>query len=255
MVTVVVLANPPREGLVLAELADDTALSAADATDLYAALLCDTVVAAEDGGGDLLVNYRPDDLLPAEHRREVDAESAVRATVDRALADPGAVRFEEQVGSTPSTRVGNTVTHLLEEEGASGVIVVDPTAAMLGRTGVDELSMKLRRSEVAVAPSTRGRVAAMGFGGTLDFEDVLAPPTVVTLTERARAADLDVDFGPVEPIVETGADLATLVALVGARARAGRNHPEFTAAAVEERDLTLATMDGGVAVLPSTDRS
>lgn len=255
MATVVVLADPPREGLVLPEVPESSALSAADATDLYAATLRDAVLAAEESGGDLLVNYRPDDLLPERFRREMDSESAVRAAVDRALADPNEVRFEKQVGSTPSARVGNTVTHLLQEEGASGVIVIDPRAPMLDRTGVDELAMKLRRSEVVVSPSTRGRVAAMGFADTLDFEDILEPPALETLTERARAVDLDVDFGPVEPLVEAGTDVASVVSLVQSRVLAGRNHPEFTTEAVDALDLRLTAGDDGVAVAPGTDSS
>lgn len=255
MATVVVLADPAREGLVLPDVPEATPLSVSDATDLYAAFLRDAVAAGEASGGDLLVNYRSDDLLPERFRRDVDPESAIRASVDRALADPEDVRFERQVGSTRSARVGNTVTHLLREEDAPGVVVVDPRAPMLDRVGIDQIAMELRRSDVVVAPSTRGRVAAIGFAETLDFEDALEPPALARLTERARADDLQVEFRPVQPLVETGADLATVLSLVRARETADRKRPAFTARALGELELQRAATEGGASVLGGTDSS
>jgi 2-phospho-L-lactate guanylyltransferase (CobY/MobA/RfbA family) len=255
MAQVVVLADPPREGLVLPEVPETSALTLADATDLYAGFLRDTVVAAEDSGGELLVNYRPDELLPEQFRRDLDSESAMRAAVDSALAAPGEARFEEQVGSTRSARVGNTVTHLLEEEDASSVVVVDPRAPTLGRTGIDEMQMKLRRSDVVVVPSTRGRVAAVGFGAAIDFDEALTAPALTRVVQRALDAGLEANFTAVEPLVETAADLVSVVSLTEARVGAGRSHPEFTAGAVDELELQLGAMDGGVAVLPGTDSS
>lgn len=243
MAQVVVLADPPREGLVLPEVPETSALSAADATRLYQAFLRDAVAAAEGSGGDPLVNYRPEELLAERHRADTDAADAVRSAVEPALTEPDDVRFEPQVGSTRSARVGNTVTHLLEEEDRSGVIVVDPRAPLLARTGIDEMAMKLRRSEVALAPSTRGRVAAMGFSEPVDFEDALAERPLQRLTDRADDAGLDVDFRAVEPLVETGADAGSMLSLVAARVAAGRNRPAFTAAVLDERGLPA---DAGV---------
>jgi 2-phospho-L-lactate guanylyltransferase (CobY/MobA/RfbA family) len=255
MAQVVVLADPPREGLVLPDVPESPAVSPADAATLYTAFLRDTVVAAEDSGQAVLVNVRPDDLLPEAHRRDVDPESAMRATVEEALAAPGEVRFEPQVGSSRSARVGNTVTHLLREEEKDGVIVVDPRAPFFERTGISELAMKLRGSDVVLAPSTRGRVAAMAFSDVVDFENVLAAPTLTRLTDRAVEAGLAVDYTAVQPLVETESDLVSLVSLVRSQATAGRDLPEFTAAAVDELDLRLATMDGRVAAVPGTDSS
>lgn len=248
MATVVVLADPPREGLALPGLVESSPLSSGDAADLYAAMLRDAVVATQDSGGDPLVNYRPDDLLPEAARRDVTAEAAVRAAVDDALTAPDDVRFEEQVGSTRSGRVGNTVTHLLEREGANGVVVVDPAAPLVGRTAVDQAAMKLRSSEVVLAPSTGGRIALAGFTETLDFEDALIPPAVETLTARAGDADVDVDFLPLELTVEAGGDLASLLSLLRARVDAGRHVPTFTAEAVADLGLTVE-VEAGVPVV------
>lgn len=255
MATVVVLADPPREGLVLPRVPETSSLSASDATDLYAAFLRDAVVAAEDSGGDVLVNYRPDDALPESFRRDVDSESAIRAAVDRALSDPQNARFEPQVGSTRSARVGNTVTHILREEGASGVIVVDPRAPMLGRALVDEVALELRRSDAVVVPSTRGRVAAVGFAEPIDFEDALEPPALTGLTERARSDDLSVEFRPVQSLVETGGDLVTVLSLIEAREAAGRKRPQFTAETADQLGLELASAGEGVTVQHGTDSS
>lgn len=247
MATVVVLADPPRNGLVLDRLVETSPLSPDEAVDLYVALLRDAVVAAEESGGEPLVNYRPDELLPEKHRREVETEAAVRVALDGALAEPGEVRFEKQVGSTRAARIGNTVTHLLDEE-EKNAVVVDPAAPLAGRTAIDQAAMKLRSSDVALAPGTAGRVALMAFGAAPDFEAALAPPAVETLTTHAVEADLDVDFLAVQPVVETESDLAELISLLRARAEAGRIVPEFTAEAIAELGLTVATEDGELTV-------
>jgi len=254
MAQVVVLADPPREGLALPAVPETSPLSAAEARQLYAAFVRDAVVAAEGSGGDTLVNYRPDDLLPAGHR-DGDAEADVRALLEEVLAAPEETRFEPQVGTSRSARVGNTVTHLLREEDASGVIVVDPAAPTVGRTGIDEVAMKLRRSDVVVVPATRGRVAALGFAEPVDFEAVLAAPALTRLTDRAVEAGLAVDYTDLLPRVDRGGDLTSLVSLVRARATAGRNLPEFTAAAVDDLGLSVEATDGEVAPVRRTDSS
>ncbi len=246
MSVVVVPADPPREGLVLPELPETSPLSPRQAADLYAAALKDVAVAVEDSGGDLLVNYRPDDLLPDRHRAEESAEAAVRATVATALGDLEEVRFEEQVGSTYSARVGNTVTHLLEQEVPGAVLVVDPTAVLAGRTVVDAAAMKSRRSEVVLGPAPGGRVHLAGFTEPIDFEDAFLSAPLSTVAERAASAGLGVDFVEFSPVVETGADLVTLVSALRARMAAGRAVPDHTAEFVE--DLDLAVVDGTVAV-------
>jgi hypothetical protein len=138
---VVVPAAPPREGLVLPDLPETSPLSPAEAADLYTAMLQDVCAAVERSGGDLLVNYRPDDLLPDEHRRDESAEAAVRGVVRAALDDSDEARFETQAGSTHSARVGNTVTHLLEREDEPLVQGADPAAPTMGRPGVDCTAM------------------------------------------------------------------------------------------------------------------
>lgn len=260
MSVVVVPADPPREGLVLPHLTETSPLSAAEAADLYAATLKDVATAGATSGGDLLVNYRPDDLLPADHRAEESAdvragesadvragesaEAEVRAAVRTALGDLDDVRFEPQVGSSYEARIGNTVTHLLEAEAAGAVLVVDPTAALAGRTVIDSAGMKVRRSEVVLGPAPGGRVHLAGFAEPVDFEGAYATPALETLTARAGEAGLAVDFVEHSPVVETGADLATLVATVRARAAAGRIVPEHTLAAVEDLGLRVVEEDG-----------
>jgi len=226
MTTVAVLADPPREGLVLPGLAESTPLSAAEAAELYSAMCRDVCRAVEDSGGELLVNYRPDDAVPDAHGSEQSAEAEVRAMVRPALADPDDARFEVQVGETFAGRAGNTATHLLDREGVSTVAVVEPTAALLSRRVVDNAAMKLRRHDVVLGPAPGGRVYYAGFGTPIDFEDAYDPPAVETLTARGDDADLSVDFLEMQPVVETGADLATVLSQVRARERAGRNRPE-----------------------------
>ncbi|WP_049902955.1 hypothetical protein [Halococcus agarilyticus] len=260
MPTAAVLCDPPREGVVLADLAATTPLSTADVADLYAAMCADVLRAVEASASDLLVNYRPDEALPDEAderdkpdeptdgdgRNEQDAESAVRALADAALDDPGAARYEVQVGSTFAARMGNTVTHLLDTEDETSVAVVEPTAPFLARGDLDGMAMKLRRSDVVLGPTSGGRVHYAGFASSVDFEEADAPPAIGTLTDRAHDAGHDVDFGPMHPIVETREDLIGALSLIRARRRAGREVPTRTAACLDDLGVELIKSRDGL---------
>jgi 2-phospho-L-lactate guanylyltransferase (CobY/MobA/RfbA family) len=244
MTLVVVLADPPRAGLVLPRLAETTPLSAAEVTDCYRAMLADTLRAAEGSGGELLVNYRPDEALPEKVVTDEPAEESVRAVADQALTSLDGVRFETQVGSTFDGRVGNSVTHLLKREEQSSVLVLDGTTPLVGRKDIDNCAMKLRRSDVVLGPSSGGRVYGAAFGNSIDFDGAYSPPAVETLTDRALDAGLDVDFLPSYETVETGADLCSVVSLLRARLRAGRIVPKFTTEFVDELGLDVRIEDG-----------
>jgi len=239
MTTIAVLADPPRDGLVATTLAATSPLTEAEAAEWYAAVLKDILVAVDRSGGNLLVNYRPDDLLPDEHVTDTASEAAVRAVAASALDDPGVARFEPQVGSTYAARAGNTVTHLLREEGVTSAAVVDPTVPFLTRPLVDNAAMKLRRSEVVLGASTRGRVYYAGFVEPIDFADAFADPALGTLTARGRDADHDVDFLPVQPVIETGADLLDALPILRARAEAERPVPVHTATVAADLGLRV----------------
>jgi glycosyltransferase A (GT-A) superfamily protein (DUF2064 family) len=259
MTVVVVLASPPRPGLVCSSLPETTPLSASEAADLYAASLADTLRAAEQAGGQLLVNYRPAETIPdgesaadgeatAESQTTLESKpgpaAAVRALASEALADVTDARFEPQVGSTPSARLGNTVTHLLREEDADSVAVLRPVAPLVRRSTVDSGVMKLRSNQTVVGATPAGDYFFAGFTDPLAFDDALADPAVQTLTDRARDADHEVDFLPVQPAVDTPAGLSTLVPLLRARVRAERVVPTETATFLHDHDL--AVRDGAV---------
>ncbi|SDZ80356.1 hypothetical protein SAMN04488065_0439 [Haloplanus vescus] len=240
MTTIAVLAAPPRPGLVATDLAATSPLSESQAAAWYEAVLKDIAVAVERSGGDLLVNYRPDDLLPDDHVTETTSEAAVRAVVASALDDIDDVRFEPQVGSTVDARAGNTVTHLLREEGVNSAAVVDPTIPFLTRPVIDNAAMKLRRSNVVLGTSTRGRVYYAGFTDPIDFDGAFADPALETLTARGRDAGGEIDFLPIHPVVETGADLLDALPILKARIDAERAVPVHTATVVDELGLRVA---------------
>ncbi len=245
MTVIAVLADPPRPGLVLPELAETSPLTEAEAADLYAAMLKDALSAVRASGADLLVNYRPDDLLPDEHVTDTAAQVEVRALVADALGNAEDVRFEVQVGSDLSARAGNTVTHLLREEEVATAAVVRPNAPFLRRTNIDTAAMKLRSTSVVLGPSTRGRVYYASFAESVDFEGAFGPGELETLTDRGTAEG-DVDFLPMQPVVETGADLADLVPMLAARREAERIVPAHTARLVA--DFGLRATDAGEVV-------
>jgi len=235
MPTVVVMADPP--GDVLPALHET--LGPADAVTLYEAMLGDICAAVQNGAGELLVNYQDDE----------DAKPRLRAALDDEVPRPGDVRYEVQVGQTFAGRVGNTVTHLLESEGVDSVAVVEPTAAFVSRETLGTLTMKLRTRDAVVGPSTGGRVFLAGFRAPIDFEGAFDRPALTTLVERAREADLEVDFTPTLPVIATPRDLVTAVTQIRARVDAGRNVPPRTAGFVADHNLRVVDDDGELRVV------
>lgn len=234
-----VLVDPPRPGLVLPALAAETPLSESAVADLYAAMVKDTFTAVERSGGELLINYRPDDLLPDDFQDGESAEAEVRAMAAQALDDPDGPRYEVQVGSSVAARAGNTATHLLREEDATSVAILDGTAPLVGRTHLDNAAMKLRTSEMVLGPAGGGRVYYLGLTEPIDFTDAYTPPALETLTDRGVAADMGIDFLPMVTTVEDGADLATVVSMLRARQAAGRQIPAFTTDVIDRLGLTV----------------
>lgn len=237
---VVVPVDPPRAECVSPrfELPDELE---ADATALYEAAVTDVLRTVTESGGKLLVNYRDDETLPAVDGSDEPLE-ACRSLVADGVPDVDAVRFERQVGSTVSARIGNTVTHLLEEEDEGIVGVLDPLAPLVRRSEVDGAAMTARRHEVALGSDGAGGVYLSVFADTIDFADAYVPPALSTLAERARAAERSIGFGPIVPRIATEAGLAATIATIDARRAAANPVPEATAAVVEERNLE--TPDG-----------
>ncbi len=238
MTTVAVLADPPREGTVPRSLVERTPLSSGEIADLWAASLADVAVAVERSGGELLVNYRPNDLLPADARGDEPSETIVRAIVTAALDDAD-VRYEPQVGSTPSARVGNTITHLLESEGVDTAAVVPGTAAAMPRTEVDAAAMALRRHDVVLGPTPTGDVYYAGFAEPIDFEGTFEPPAVERVAKRSVAEGRSVGFVPMVPTLETVEGLCATVSSIRARRAADGWVPSATASYVEELGLRV----------------
>jgi len=148
------------------------------------------------------------------------------------------------VGSSFAARAGNTVTHLLREEGADSVAVVTPTAPLLSRTTVDAAAMKLRTTDVVLGPGTNGRTYYAGFTEPIDFDGAFAPPSLPTLAERGRDAGRSVEFIETAPVLEAGEDLFDVVPALRARFAAERVVPEYTAAFVHEHGLDVVVEDG-----------
>jgi len=245
MTVIAVLAEPPREGLVLPRLTETSPLSEAQVAELYEAMLRDTFLAVARSGGDLLVNYRSNDDLPAEYQTEIDPVAELRSIAADTLADISNVRFEPQVGSTVSARAGNTLTHLLDNEEVASAAVVFGTSPLLSRLQVDSAAMKLRTNEVVLGPAADGRVYYAGFTEPVDFTESFEGIELQRLTNRAGDADLDTEFIPMSPRVETGQDLLSLLPLLRSRFTAERIVPEYTASFVHEQGLDTVDHEDG----------
>lgn len=245
MTVIAVVATPPREGLVLSEVAATSPLSEAEAAELYEAIYRDTLEAVAASGGELLVNYPTDDQLPAAHRTETAPEAELRAIAADTLDSLSDVRFEKQVGSTLDARVGNTITHLLREEEVRSAAAVRPTSPLLNRSLIDAAAMKIRTNDVVLGPSTKGRCFYAAFSEPIDFDGAYATPELQTLAERGRDADLDVEFVRSLPSVETGDDLIDLIPVVRSRIAAERIVPTHTATLVHEKGLFVREANDG----------
>jgi 2-phospho-L-lactate guanylyltransferase (CobY/MobA/RfbA family) len=241
---VVVPVDPPRTGLVLSSLADRTPITEAQAATLYEAAVVDVLRAVATSGGELLVNYRDAETLP-DSAAGGDPAQRIRDLAESALADEdlGDVRFERQVGSTRSARIGNTVTHLLEREEVANVGVLEPTAPLVARTEIDGAAMSLRRHDVVLGPSSGGRTYFAGFGEPIDFTDAYAVPELATLAELADDDGLGIGFAPMLPTIATESGLCATIAGIQARAVGNRPGAPATASVVEE--LGLGVSDEG----------
>lgn len=233
MTTFVVLTDAPADGETLETLTPEP-LSDAEATKLYTAMLADVCETVQRGEGGVLINHPP-----AEQSAVENPERELRDVFTDEVPEPGAIRYEPQVGDSYAGRIGNSLTHLIESEGVETVAVLDPTTAMLRREHIGTAMMKLRSSEVVLGPTPDGGVYFAGFDDPVDFEDAYATPALETLTERGLTADHDVDFLSMLPVVKEPTGLKTAVTLIRARLSAGRLVPPRTAARIEEWGLRV----------------
>lgn len=243
MTTIVVVVDPPREGLVLPALVESSRVTPGEATELYAATVKDSMRAAADSGGEVLVNYRRDEDLPEAYRTGESVEAVVRSLAGQALDDPDETRFEVQVGSSYEARVGNTVTHLLRDEEVGSVAVLDGTAPTVTRTVLDSAAMKLRRTEAVIGPALAGRVSYLGLTESIDFAGSFDPPELGNLVGKVVDAGLVVDFLPIHPTVRSVDGLDTLYAVLEAQQRADRRVPAFTMDVLNRLDLRVEDDD------------
>lgn len=230
----VLVAELPIAGETLPELVHDGHLDGEAARDLAAAMLKDTAAAVAASGGELLVNHPPD---PIDDDVTSDPGTELRQLLADAVPDPESVRFEPQVGETATARIENACRHLLAEDDVASVAVLDGRAPTVDRTVLDGAGMKLRRSEVVVAPAPNGQVSYLGLSEPLDLEGLDWPFELAPLVERATAEGLTVDFLSLQPWVGDRRGLGTVVAIVDARRMASRRVPEHTAAVIDSLGL------------------
>lgn len=236
MPVVVVRADAPIAGHALPRVVEGTPLSETEAVSLYRSALGDVAEAVADSGAELLVTY------PELEGVDEDVEALVRDVVASALDGTDGIRFEVSVGSTHAARMGNTVTHLLESEGATSVAALDPTAVLAFRTRIDQATMQLRRNDVVVGPAADGAVGYAGFSEPIDFGGIDGRPALETIVGRAREAELAVTTVEMAPTLRTPAQLRSAVPILRARREAGDPVPVRTVARLEE--LGLKTTGG-----------
>lgn len=244
MTVLAVLLDPPRPGLVLQDVYNTTPLTPEEAAMLYAAMAKDTVRAVAESGGELLVNYRTEADIPEQYRADKSVKEEISALVSQAIDDPDIARFEKQVGSSFASRVGNTVTHLLTEEDADSVGVLDGKSPTIVRQTLDSAAMKVRQHDTVIAPGINGDWSYLAFTEPIDFTGIFAPPALVTIVHEIIDQDYSVDFLPIHPHITDETNLIMLVTLMKARAAANKITPPFTRDALDRFDLQLAITNG-----------
>lgn len=244
MTVFAVLLDPPRPGLVLQDVSKTSPLNPEEAATLYAAMAKDTVRAVAESGGELLVNYRTEADIPEQYRTGTPVKEEIKSLVSQAIDDPDIARFEKQVGSTFASRVGNTVTHLLTEEAADSVGVLDGKSPTLVRQTLDSAAMKIRHHNAVIAPGINGDWSFLAFTELIDFTNIFEPPALVTIVNAIVEEDYSVDFLPIHPHVTDETNLIMLVTLMQARAAANKITPPFTRDALDRFDLHLSVTNG-----------
>ncbi len=228
----VLFTESPGSGATLPGLVEEGSLDRAEGQMLAEAMLKDTAAAVAASGGDLLVLHSPESRAGG-----TEPGTELRRLIPDALGNPESVRFEPQVGDSPSARIENAARDLLEEDDVASVAVLDGRVPTVDRTDLDGAGMKLRRSDVVVGPAPNGRLAYVGFTEAFDMEGLDWPFRLEALVERATAKGLEIDFLSLHPWVGDERDLETVGSLIGARRTANRRVPEHTAAAIDELGL------------------
>lgn len=244
---VAVLIDPPRPGISLPGLERGTPLDASERVDLYTAAATDLLVAVAESDAELLVSYRPDELLPPAALREQSAESAVRDVIRDAVGEGEGepVPLDVQVGSSRGKRAANAAVELFDREDVSNVLIARASAPLLSASRVDAAVEMLDDSPVVLGPAGDGRVYLAAFAEPIDFAGAYEPPEIGTLTARAVDADLDVGFAETLPTLASPSGLAGVVGQVRARRHAGLPYPERTAEVVDDLGLEVVEDDDG----------
>lgn len=143
---VVVPAIPPRPGTVFPEIAATEGFTPGDAVRLYTAALQDTLASAEAAGGQLLVNYLPDQ----------PAAAGSSPAGDEQASDGEQTTDGEQPTGDRQAGAGDTVAE--SDQSAAGHLPADPEAAV--RTIASEALMDVTdaRFERQVGSSVAARI-------------------------------------------------------------------------------------------------
>ena len=108
--------------------------------------------------------------------------------------------------------------------------------------------MKLRSTDVVLAPAPGGRVYFAAFGEPIDFSNCYAPPAFETLVDRTLDAGLDVEFLETKPYLETPADLADILVSVRTRRKAEGLVPPYLAGWAADSGLVVEATGEGLDV-------
>lgn len=238
MTVITLFVDPPRPGLVFPDLVEQSALSAGEAAELYQAIFQDLLLSATASGGDVLINYRPDDLLPTKFTDESEpAAEKISQIAASTIETLDNIRFEVQIGSTQSARVGNTVTHLLDKEDHSSVGILQPTVASISRSDLDSAAMKQRRADVVIGPGQANTIYYAGFSTPIDFSGVFDSSPLASVIQGANDADLKISLLDMHPVLSDIQGLKTYISHAHARKRAGLPFAEHTVDVIETLDL------------------
>lgn len=242
MTQVVLIADPPVEGVACRQIVEETQLSPGDGEALYRAVLKDVFTALGNSSIDVLVNYPAPDDIPEDVESDMDPEAELRGIAGTVL-DAEQLRewrFEIQVGSNFSAKAGNAITHLLRDEEQHSAAVFRPCVPRLERGVVDEAAIKLRRNEAVLGPTGDGDIYFAGFREPIDFEDVFEDNALEEAALRAGEEGLGVDFAQYREVLHSARAFRSVVSRLRAAVAAGNPVPEHLWEFIAERGISAS---------------
>ncbi len=241
MTTATVLLDAAMMRQIHGELTAETPLEPEETRDLLECAVRDTVVAVDASGANLVLAVTDRTPTPIFEWDDIDAGVAE-------LSDDCGI--EREMGVVPVDRGGVNVASLLdaaiEERPGPSVSILRPISPLLQRRHLDGMTMRLRRDDVVLGPTTTSEWYAIGRGRDVSLGHIDTSPSLTGTALGVAEADVSIDLLPALPAITSVTGLAGTIALLEAYALAGRAVAPWTAQFLDDTELHSDLENPGV---------